>query len=138
LDVNAQRVLVVENESLLGAGIERLLTHEDCLNVCGISPRSVSQLLYEIERFRPDVIVLDAATELATSAELLTCLWDYPEMRVVAVRRDGALMSIYEKQEVAITQTADFVAVIRQDCQELPDKAEASPGDTPSAAVRNP
>lgn len=110
--MHSQRVLVIENESLLGAGVERLLAVEESLDVFGISPKNGIVLIQEIERFRPDVIVLDMDTELASSAELLTCLSDFPQIRIIALRLDGSLMSVYEKEDIAIAQTSDFVAAI--------------------------
>lgn len=118
--MRTRRVLVIENESLLGAGIERLLKGEADLEVSGIVPENKDALLLEIDRIHPDVIILDTATAVVNSVELLSHLSSLPELRVVALNSDGSWMSILDKQQIDIESTADFVSLIRESGEQSP------------------
>jgi DNA-binding NarL/FixJ family response regulator len=113
--VKVQRVLVAENQSLLGAGVENLLSRETHLDVRGISPRDETDLLEVIKLFRPDVIVLDGSLESQFSGCLLDHVTDYPKVRLVQVSLEGTLVQVYEKHQVRILHATDFLTVVQAD-----------------------
>lgn len=112
--MDVARVLVVDNERLLGAGIESLLGAEIGLEVAGVSPGDWAGLIEEIRQFQPDVIVLDKDTYLTDSTSLLTSLENYSEVRVVQVSANSDLVCIYDKQQVLLTQGTDLTNIIRR------------------------
>ncbi len=111
-----QRVLVVENEPLLGAGIESLLAGRGNVKLSGVVPATEAELIKEIKRFQPEIVILDRTTRLTTPTKLLNLLNNYPKLRVVAVSADDDLIHIYEKQQFLITQVTDLINVVHQDC----------------------
>lgn len=108
-----QRVLIVEHQLLLGAGVQSLLTGEADLDVIGISPADQLELVQEIRRFRPDVVVLDEVTYLANPTKLLVFLKNHPKLRVVVVSANDNLVCIYNKQQVLVTRATDLINIIR-------------------------
>lgn len=105
------RVLVVENQRLLGAGIEILLSREAGLQVIGVTPEDEVALRQAISRSQPDVVVLDEAT--TDSTRLWALLQDHPELRVVVVSADDGLVRTYEKRQVIVTRAADLTALVK-------------------------
>lgn len=106
-----RRVLVVENQRLLGAGIQRLLMQEADLEVAGVTPADEAALVEEIRRFGPDWVILDEAT---ASADMLCGLFpDGMELRVAVLRADDALVQIYEKRRIKSASAADLMALFR-------------------------
>ena len=110
---NLRRVLIVENSLLLGAGVQSLLAGQADLDVIGISPKDQAELIQEIERFRPEVVVLDEVTPLADTARVLTFLEVCPELRVVVLSANSNLVRLYHKQRILVTQASDLITVLR-------------------------
>jgi len=106
-----QRVLIVENESLLGAGIEHLLAHEPDLNVVGIARADEAVLLEEIKLSQPDIVILDRATCLTNAMKLLAHLQDCPKLRVIVVSANDNVVQIFDKQQVLVNQTTDLASL---------------------------
>jgi DNA-binding NarL/FixJ family response regulator len=94
-------VLIVENQLLLGAGLQNLLTNQTNLDVTGISPGDHEELIREIRRIQPDVVLLDAGSRLADPAKLLALLGNDPTVRVLAFNANNHLVRIHTKQEVS-------------------------------------
>ena len=107
-----QRVLIVENQLLLGAALQDLLTGEAELDVVGISPRDQVELVREIRRIRPDVVLLDENSCLTKPAKLLAFLEDYPRLRLLLVNADDHLVRIYSKQEILVEHVPQLVNII--------------------------
>jgi DNA-binding NarL/FixJ family response regulator len=106
-----RRVLVSENQRLLGAGLENLLRREDDLLVMGVALESQEALRQAIDRSQPDVVVLDGATIDAVG--LLELLENYPKLRVVLVSADGSLVRTYKAQQVVVTRATELVDLVR-------------------------
>ena len=107
-----QRVLIVENQLLLGAALQDLLTGEAELDVVGISPRDQVELVREIRRIRPDVVLLDENSCLTKPAKLLAFLENYPRLRLLLVNADDHLVRIYSKQEILVEHVPQLVNII--------------------------
>jgi DNA-binding NarL/FixJ family response regulator len=106
-----RRVLVVENQRLLGAGIEQLLRRETELEVIGVMPGDGETLLQAICRTRPDVVVLDEAT--TDLQRLSALLQDHPGLMVVLLSADDHLVRTYEARQVVVTQAVELTTLIK-------------------------
>lgn len=111
--MSPQRVLVFGDTRLLDAGIANLLSRQADLEMVNIASDDTATLLGQIETHRPDAIVLDELTYRADRTKLLAFLENYPEIRVILVSADSNLISIYQGQQVTITQVTDFVNIVR-------------------------
>ena len=109
-----KRVLVICNEVLLLAGVESLLARELDLDVCTIALGEGNHFISEIERFEPQVVVLDERLVLSRFSLLLELLNRFPELSVMVVDDKENLLHIYDKHEVAVRQGTDLVSAIRR------------------------
>jgi DNA-binding NarL/FixJ family response regulator len=99
-DRDKQQVLVVENQLLLGAGLQSLLANRTDLAVSGITPGDHEDLVREIRRIQPDVVLINEDSRLANPAELLVQLGNDPTLRVLAFNANDHLVRVYTRQEV--------------------------------------
>jgi AmiR/NasT family two-component response regulator len=93
--------------------VQDLLTGETGLELIGVSPSHQVELVREIRRVRPDVVVIDENCHLTDPAELLAFLKNYLKLRVVVLNTNDDVVRIYDSHEVSITQTSEFVNIIR-------------------------
>jgi DNA-binding NarL/FixJ family response regulator len=112
-DAAVLRVLVVENQLLLGAGIQKFLSDETDFEVIGSSPCNQLELVREIRQLRPDVVFLDIDSRLADAIDLLTFLENLPDLRVILVSTDHDRIQIYTRREVLIQHPTDLFGIIR-------------------------
>jgi DNA-binding NarL/FixJ family response regulator len=104
--------MVVENQSVFGAGVQRLLAGAAGLEVIEFSPGDYAELIQEIRRVQPDVIVLDEVTHLADPIRLLSFLQGHPELRLMVVSPNDNLVRVYDKYQVLVTQAADLISIV--------------------------
>ncbi len=109
-----QRVLIVENELLLGAAIESLLTREVDLDLVGLASSNEADLSKAIGRSRPQVVILDEATYPSNSLKLLNFFRKHPELRLVLVNATNSLVHIYDKRNISINNPDDLAEAIRR------------------------
>jgi chemotaxis response regulator CheB len=109
------RILIIENESILGAGIERLLADRARLDVIGVTSVNGTMLIDTIKQLQPDVIILDEAHLLAMPFNFLTALLDYPSLRVMVISAHHNRVQICHKQQLLVTQVTDLVSLIQRE-----------------------
>ncbi|MCB9423084.1 MAG: hypothetical protein H6667_25010 [Ardenticatenaceae bacterium] len=95
-------MLVVDNQSIMGAGLERLLGQIEAFEVLGVSPENELTLVQEIWRLLPDIIVLVQDSQVIEPGRLLDLLPDYGRLRIVQVSIDSNTVQIFDKQEITI------------------------------------
>jgi len=109
---NVLRVLIVENQLLLGAGLQNLLSGETDLDVIGISPRNQLELVQKIRQIQPDVIFLDEDSRLTNATDLLTFLENFSKLRVIVLNANDNIAHIYIKKQTLVTPNARLISVI--------------------------
>lgn len=108
-----KRVLVVINKLLLRVGLESLLAGEQDLHVKSIQFKNETALAEEIQRFAPDVVLVDENVGLLNNANILGKLLDFPNIRVLIVYSRENRMQKIEKREITISESLDFINAIQ-------------------------
>ncbi|MCB0166505.1 MAG: hypothetical protein KDI79_19915 [Anaerolineae bacterium] len=109
-----RRVLVVENDLLMGASVESLLLQENGLEVIGISPHNEEDLISKIQCLQPEIVVLDETTYLTSANRLLVKLRKHPEFLLIVVNANKNLVYIYHKYTVVFDQVSDLMHVFHE------------------------
>ena len=111
--IEVSRVLIVENQRLLGAGLQALLTENSDLDIIGVSPSNQIELVRKIRQLQPDVVFLSEGSRLTNAVDLLALLEDYPRLRVVVISANDHLVRIYDQQQVLIKPANQLLNIIR-------------------------
>ena len=109
-----RRVLIVENQTLLGAGVHSLLWEENGLELYGVSPHGQAELIQDIGRFQPDILVMDKSSHLVAPLNLLAALENHAQLQVVVVSADDNQVCIYDKRQLLVERATDFLDMIRE------------------------
>lgn len=109
----SNRILIVDNQGMMGAGLESLLSTEKSLEVLGITINNGADLVHEIWRMRPGTIILIAESQPVTPIRLLELLADYGRLRIISVSMNNNNVTIYEKQQVEIGNTLSFTNLLQ-------------------------
>ncbi len=112
-----QRVLVVQNESLLGAGIESLLNRDTGLDIQGIQAEDEAALVKQIKLNEPDVIIIDEHESFVDSVHILTLFDHSPNLRVIGVSTENGMVRVYDKNQFTITRPEEFARVVTDDSE---------------------
>lgn len=102
------RVLIVSNKGLMGAGLQRLLAVEPSLVVTNCLPGSEASLISAIWRFLPDIVVL-VSTEAVSPARILDLLPDYGRLRIILVSLTSNTIEVYNRQQIQVENESAFL-----------------------------
>ncbi|HEX9118568.1 MAG TPA: hypothetical protein VGA61_21055 [Anaerolineae bacterium] len=106
------RVLILNGDNLLAAGLQSLLVRDAGIEAAAFTPSGPEDLSAEISRFRPDLILVTCSAEAVSPAALLATLADHPAVRMVAVGSDSNIVDLYDRSQVTIKSLADLLALI--------------------------
>jgi DNA-binding NarL/FixJ family response regulator len=111
---DVRRVLIVENQTLLGAGVHNLVGDETGLEVRGVSPHDHTELIRDIQRFQPDIVILNKVSQLIAPLNLLAALENHTQLQLIVVSADDNRVCIYAKRQLLVKRAADFIDIIRE------------------------
>jgi DNA-binding NarL/FixJ family response regulator len=110
-----RRVLIVENQTLLGAGVHSLVGDETSLEVRGVSPHDPTELIRDIQSFQPDIVIVNKISGLIAPLNLLAALENHANLQVIVVSADDNRVCIYDKRQLLVKRAADFIDIIHED-----------------------
>ena len=109
-----KNILLLESGQFIGGVIRSLFNPYDQLRVTEAAPTNSREMLQAVARLKPEIIVLDDTV----SDDYLTQLLSYMQqssgkgMRVIVVNTSSNQVEVYEKQQIPVNQTADFIAIL--------------------------
>jgi len=110
-----KRVLVVQSEHLLGAGILHLLNREMDLHVFNTTCDNPGTLFAQIEDIQPAVLVIEENAHLTDHPSFFSLLSGYPDLRVILIDERSNRMQIFKTEEVVIERSTDLLLAIREE-----------------------
>ncbi|MCA9975835.1 MAG: response regulator transcription factor [Anaerolineales bacterium] len=111
--IGTQRVLVIDNRTIMGAGVETLLSNRINLQVIGTTPKDEADLVRNVWQFSPDVIILSHQSQITNPVRLLSLLNNYRSFRLIVVSEDDNTMEIYEKRQVTASHHSDLATAVQ-------------------------
>lgn len=108
--LNFNRVLVVDNQGIMGAGMEKLLSKEPSLEVIGITTENETALIQNISRLQPDTVILTLESRGTTPTRLLELLYDYGRLQIIRVSMNSNMLEIYEKKKLRINSVGALLS----------------------------
>jgi DNA-binding NarL/FixJ family response regulator len=113
LGMGVKRVIIVLDESVIGRGVERLLSREMDLNVTGVPFIDDKALIDLIEKIQPDVVIVDGSLIFGRRIDFLSLLRSGLNMSVLVLSNQDNRINIYNHQEILVTQSTDLISAIR-------------------------
>jgi chemotaxis response regulator CheB len=107
------RVLVVDNQGIMGAGLEKLISADQAIEVLGIVVPDEPTLVQEIWRIQPDIIILISESEVISPCQLLERLGDYGRLRIILVSENSNVMDVYDKQQITARNQDSLLAQLK-------------------------
>ncbi|HFQ92977.1 MAG TPA: hypothetical protein ENK32_03130 [Anaerolineae bacterium] len=99
--------------------MESLLSQENSLDVTGISPADEQELIDQIWRLRPQVVVMNSSLLFTNPASLLNRLDMYPHLKIIVINETNNLVQTYEKQSFLAEEHIGLAAIVRGNDLEL-------------------
>ena len=109
---NTKQVVLWGLEDLLGRGIESFLGVEQGWNLTSVPRGASMELICEIQRQNPDVVILGKDDHEEDTALTLQLLEKYPKLRVVIVSRKNNSIEIFEKQQIWLEAVSDLLQAV--------------------------
>lgn len=107
-----KRVLVVINKLLLRVGLESLLEGEHDLQVKSIQYKDANAFIEEIQRYAPNVVLVDESVMLLNNANIVENLLSFPNIQVLIVYSRENRIQIIKIQEISVSESMDFINAI--------------------------
>jgi DNA-binding NarL/FixJ family response regulator len=108
------RILVTDDGTLLAAGVQDLLGQCPGIDVCAVTLSRPADLIAQVERVQPDMIVLACDGPGKAPSYLLTLLRQYPSVRIVAMSSSCNTVAVYDRSTATVASVGDLLALIPQ------------------------
>jgi chemotaxis response regulator CheB len=106
--VTRKRIIVVESEQLLSAGIFSLLSANGQLDVVGMM--TIDENFFDVfERVKPHIIILDEDTLSRNMTAYMLFTKNYPRLRTIVLSLGTNNVQVCDKQVVHIQNIDDFM-----------------------------
>lgn len=107
------RVIIVLSESVIGRGVESILSHEMDINVTGFPFIDANSLIDMIEKVQPNVVIMEESLIVSRRIDFLNLLRSCLNMRVLVLSNRENRINIYNHQEILVAQSTDLISAIR-------------------------
>ncbi len=107
-----KRIVILESDQLLFAGMQSLLSEHGKYEVIGLELVDEQHIYREIERLHPEVVILNENLQGTDLGKLLNYLASLPEIRTILVNTLDNRIQIMDKHQSVIRQLSDFLAYL--------------------------
>lgn len=114
------RILAVNHtQSLLMDGVEILLAKNGhwIFDVIRTTTDDIADLIQEVERYRPNIVIIEGIHPFVNPADLFTKLLDMGKVQLAVVNINNNKLDIYDKSEFTISGPDHFIETLNWDKQ---------------------
>ena len=105
-------IVILEEDQLINAGVLSFLAAQECFEVIGLENTEPAEIIQEIDRIQPDVIIIDQNNQNIPFAELLSYFENTPNIRTIALNISNNQIQVCDRRQVQINQLSDFISVL--------------------------
>lgn len=107
------KILVINEQQLLGAAIINLLRTEPSWETIGFTPECVADLIAKVQEVQPDIIILDHVTLWPDVVyQLLSQPQNFHNFSLMTISTDSNWISVYNIQLLLIKQPNDLATIV--------------------------
>jgi DNA-binding NarL/FixJ family response regulator len=103
-----KRVLVLETDQIFGGAVLNLIANQESLQTISLRLRGQIDLLQEIQKHAPDVVVMDDSVLSKIIADLFRLLRQIPNLKIVVLCTEDNHVEVYTKQQSTIGHCDDL------------------------------
>jgi chemotaxis response regulator CheB len=107
-----KKVLVIQSDRIIGGVLTSLISHRENLEVVSLSISNPLDLIGEVARILPDVIILDDQGHFACNADLHEILEISPELKIIILNSNDNHVQVISKNEVNLNHAEDFFEML--------------------------
>lgn len=101
------------SDDLISQSVEHLLGGQENWTVLKISKeRSIQNLVQEVERVKPKVVVITQMECDLDTLLPLRLIADHPELKVITVNLENNLLEVYNRQKVRVKEACDLISAV--------------------------
>jgi DNA-binding NarL/FixJ family response regulator len=103
----------METDSLLKRALVSILQDSSAeISVCFSQANDLFDLLAEISKIQPDVVLLAESMPLSKNEALTGITAAFPELRLIVVSEESNWLHIFHGEDMLLTSLPDFLKVI--------------------------
>ena len=106
-------LLVYENNYLMNFALSTILSPESGVVAIKSEAKDHQALAEEIHNLGMHVVIIEASAKLADPQSIFSLLVTNPTLRIIVVQSESNFIHIFQKNEVALYQSADLVKAIQ-------------------------
>jgi chemotaxis response regulator CheB len=107
-----KKVLILESDLLLNAGLENMLVSQGNLEVHGVMYNNMGELNDAINQIQPDIIIADKEFISMNSGEVLNILEMRPGVKTILINLEDNQIEVFNKKRIFVTEIGDFLETI--------------------------
>ena len=107
-----KRIVVLESDHLINAGVLSFLASQDCFDVIGMEGSDPEQIYRAIENIRPDVVIINQNSHLISTGKLLAQFENLPHIRTIILNMVNNQIQVCDQRQVSIQNLNDFIEVL--------------------------
>ena len=112
MGIDSKSIPIITGKSYIGKGVESLLSQRSDMDMDSSAIIDNDSSVYKIENFHPNIIIRDERLLNTKRVVLSNLLSGCPKMRVLVLCLNDNRISIYDHQEIIISNSNDLVSTI--------------------------
>lgn len=108
----SKKVLILENDLLMSAGLENILLGREDLEVYGVKYSNMGELGEAIQRIQPDIIIVSKASVSNNSGGVLDIMAMRPGVKTILINLEVNQIEILDNKHIRIKDLGDFLSAI--------------------------
>ena len=107
-----KKILILESDLLLNAGVKNLLAGREDLSIHGAICGDLKELNAVIDQFQPDIIISAENNASVNSNEITNFLKVLPKVKTILINLEDNQVEIFDKRELSVKQLSDFLSAL--------------------------
>jgi DNA-binding NarL/FixJ family response regulator len=109
----SNRVLIVDNQGIMAAGLKTLISGDVTLEVLRDAKADEQNLVQEIQRIKPDTIILILESQEINPGHLLDLLADFSRLRIIQISTDSNAIDVFDREHVITQSQESLISKLR-------------------------
>jgi DNA-binding NarL/FixJ family response regulator len=110
--MNKRRVLIMDENSLFGDGVEQLLMRHNSIELVGAVSADFDVITTIVENSSADVLIINELLTKTHAQLIWQLLKTCPKLQIIVLSLEDNQLSVLNNTEVTVTTSADLIATI--------------------------